>query len=86
MPAKWLNRFELKPGRWVYVPAADARALGIVIKSEVHRLWSPPRYFYHFQHGGHVAALRSHTANNIFFKIDIQNFFGSINRTRITDA
>ena len=84
MPAKWLNRFELKPGRWVYVPAADARSLGFAIKSEVERLWKPPDYFYHLQSGGHVAALRSHVSNNIFFKADIQNFFGSINRTRIT--
>jgi len=84
MPAKWLNRFELKPGRWVYVPAADTRASGIAIKAKVEKLWSPPNYFYHLRSGGHVAALRSHTGNNIFFKADIQNFFGSINRTRIT--
>ena len=84
MPAKWLNRFELKPGRWVYVPAADARASGTAIKVEVERLWSPPDYFYHLQSGGHVAALRSHLGSSIFFKADIQNFFGSINRTRVT--
>lgn len=84
MPAKWLNRFELKPGRWVYVPAPEARASGIAIKAGCERLWSPPDYFYHLQSGGHVAALRSHIGSNIFFKADIQNFFGSINRTRVT--
>lgn len=84
MPAKWLNRFQLKPGRWVYVPAADTRAAGIRIKAEVEQVWTPPDYYFHLQSGGHVAALRSHVGSNVFLKADIQNFFGSINRTRVT--
>lgn len=84
MPAKWLNRFELKPGRWVYVPTNETRAAGSDIKSAVEEIWNPPDYYHHLQKGGHVAAVRSHICNDIFLKVDIQDFFGSINRTRIT--
>jgi hypothetical protein len=84
MPAKWSNRFELKPGRWVYVPTADARSSGIAIKHSIEAKWAVPDYYYHLQRGGHVAAIRSHLGNSWFLRADIQNFFGSINRTRVT--
>ncbi len=84
MPATWLNRFELKAGRWVYVPTPEARASGAEIKRQIEKEWSPPDYYLHLQKGGHIAALRSHIGNNIFLKADVQNFFGSINRTRVT--
>jgi hypothetical protein len=84
MPAKWSNRFELKPGRWVYVPTEDARSTGIAIKHSIEAKWAVPDYYYHLQSGGHVAAIRSHLGNSWFLRADIQNFFGSISRTRIT--
>jgi hypothetical protein len=84
MPARWLNRFELKPGRWVYVPTEDARDSGLDIKRRLEKRWAPPDYYFHLQKGGHVAALRTHLGNSYFLRADIQNFFGSINRTRVT--
>ena len=45
---------------------------------------TPPHYYYHLKSGGHVAALRSHLNHSIFLKFDIKNFFGSINKTRVT--
>lgn len=45
-----------------------------------------PPYFFHYQAGGHVAALHSHLANQFFFKIDLQNFFYSISRNRVAAA
>ncbi|MHC2280605.1 hypothetical protein ACVME8_007248 [Bradyrhizobium diazoefficiens] len=36
--------------------------------------------------GGHVAALHAHLHNHFFFKIDIQNFYYSIARMRVTRA
>ena len=45
-----------------------------------------PEYFYHYKKGGHVAALHAHIENRLFFKIDIQNFYYSIARMRVTRA
>lgn len=45
-----------------------------------------PNYFYHYKSGGHVAAMHAHLANRLFFKIDIQNFYYSIARMRVTRA
>lgn len=45
-----------------------------------------PDYFYHYRRGGHVLALHEHLKNDFFFKIDIQNFFYSIARNRVSRA
>jgi hypothetical protein len=45
-----------------------------------------PDYLYHYKKGGHVAALHAHMENRLFFKIDIQNFYYSIARMRVTRA
>jgi hypothetical protein len=45
-----------------------------------------PDYMYHFKKGGHIAALHAHLNNELFFKIDIQNFYYSIARMRVTRA
>ncbi|WP_172803661.1 reverse transcriptase domain-containing protein [Bradyrhizobium embrapense] len=45
-----------------------------------------PDYMYHFKKGGHVGALHAHLNNQLFFKIDIQNFYYSIARMRVTRA
>lgn len=45
-----------------------------------------PDYFYHYQSGGHVAALHAHVPNRLFFNIDIKNFFYSVTRERVTRA
>jgi hypothetical protein len=47
-----------------------------------------PSYFYHYNKKGrrHVAALHAHIENTLFFKIDIQNFYHSIARMRVTRA
>lgn len=84
MNPKWSTRFELKPGRWVFVPTDEAAALGKQIKKSLEERWKPPSYYYHLREGGHVAALKAHVAHKTFLHLDIQNFFGSINRTRVT--
>jgi hypothetical protein len=45
-----------------------------------------PDYFFHYKKGGHVAALHEHLNNALFFKIDVQNFYYSIARMRVTRA
>lgn len=86
MPAKWIYRYEAKPGRWVFSPSPEARAEGAEIKALVEGWWKPPPYYYHLKRGGHVAALRQHEENKHFFRADITNFFGSISRSRVSRA
>ncbi len=80
----WKNKFKLKPNRWVFEPSDASRRVGKGILRDINRKWSPPVYFYHHQEGGHVAAVRVHLKNSYFFSLDIENYFNSINKTRLT--
>lgn len=84
MNPKWDSRFELKPGSWVFVPTDESRQIGIEIKAAIQERWRPPSNYFHLREGGHVAAVKSHVENMCFAHLDIQDFFGSINRTRVT--
>jgi Reverse transcriptase (RNA-dependent DNA polymerase) len=84
MISRWIEKFELKPGVWVFVPTEETREEGQAIKSLIRARWEPPSCYFHLQPGGHVAALKSHLQSTIFIHLDIKNFFGSINRSRIT--
>ncbi|WOB07490.1 reverse transcriptase domain-containing protein [Piscinibacter gummiphilus] len=83
-PPSWSNRFELKAGRWVFEPTTEARAKGLLIKAAIQEVWKPPKFFYHLRSGGHVAALRAHLDATVFARVDIEDFFGSVNRSRVT--
>lgn len=74
----------MKPGRWVYVPTPLGRARGEEIRKQVSSVWKPPAFYFHLRQGGHVAALQSHVGNRYFFRGDIQDFFGRVNRSRVT--
>jgi hypothetical protein len=84
--SRWTEKFEIKPGCWVFVPSSETYETGRLIKSWIERRWSAPKHFFHLQKGGHVAALRSHINNEFFAHLDLKQFFNSINRSRITRA
>ncbi|BAL94982.1 hypothetical protein KAK07_05195 [Ideonella sp. 4Y16] len=84
MPAKWLHKFERKPGRWVFEPSPEARAEGVEVKELVESHWKAPSYYFHLRQGGHVAALMRHQRSTCFVKVDIADFFGSVSRSRIS--
>ena len=86
MYERWIDKFEIKPGSWVFVPSPQAKEQGKQIKAALESQWSPPDYYFHLRDGGHVAALRTHIENNRFIHLDIKNFFGAINRSRVTRA
>ncbi|MGG1950441.1 reverse transcriptase domain-containing protein [Ralstonia solanacearum] len=86
MPARWSTRFELKPGRWVFVPTNEGVKEGRELKAAIEQIWTAPDYYYHLRPGGHVAALREHTASEVFLHLDVEDFFGSISANRITRA
>lgn len=82
--SRWINKFEVKPGSWVYVPSEKAIASGKAIKFDLEKRWEPPLNYYHLLPGGHVKAIRLHTNNKVFVHLDIRHFFNSINKSRVT--
>jgi Reverse transcriptase (RNA-dependent DNA polymerase) len=84
MHSKWSTKFELKPGKWVFVPTAESAAEGAKIKASVEKNWNIPCFYFHLRSGGHVKAIKTHLKHRYFLHADIQDFFGSINRSRIT--
>jgi len=81
---RWLHKFELKPGCWVFVPDNETIERGREIKSEIEAHWAAPSYYAHLNSGGHVEALRKHLGSRLFIRADINQFFNQINRTRVT--
>jgi peptidoglycan hydrolase-like protein with peptidoglycan-binding domain len=81
---KWSKRFQIKAGRWVFVPTAESKKTGALVKRAVERKWSPPNFYFHLKAGGHVGAVQSHLDDLYFFRADIDNFFGRVNRSRLT--
>lgn len=81
---KWESKFQLDNGTWVFVPNNEMRKYGNSLKDEIESIWSPPSNYYHLRNGGHVLSLKQHLSNKIFARADIRNFFGQINKSRIT--
>lgn len=84
MLIRWLHRYERTPGKWVFVPSDECKADGKLIKDAIEKKWQPPNYYFHLRIGGHVAALRSHVNGRFFLRLDVQDFFGSVSRSRVT--
>jgi hypothetical protein len=77
-------RYELKPGRYVYIQTKKAVIGGRAVIKQVQKKYKPHRIFFHLERrGGHVAALRLHQGSGFFSRFDIVNFFGQVSRTRI---
>lgn len=84
MIERWTHKYERKPGTWVFEPTEEYREFGKEIKKASRKAWRPPLYYFHLRRGGHVAALRRHMRYKYFVRFDIEDFFGRINRTRVT--
>lgn len=81
---RWNSKFKIKKGIWVFVPTKETIAKGLLLKKLIENSWPTPNYYYHLRRGGHIRALRKHLRNRYFIHLDIQNFFGQINRSRVT--
>ncbi|MBB3213247.1 hypothetical protein FHW67_002536 [Herbaspirillum sp. Sphag1AN] len=80
----WESKFELKPGVWVFVPTRESVEEGNIVKGALSDRWKPPKNYFHLRSGGHVKALELHRNNTVFVHLDIQDFFGSIGKSRVT--
>lgn len=86
MPSRdrWRSRFQIKEGTWVFVPTQETIEIGHKIKRKIENVWDSPEVFYHLKKGGHVKALQNHLDKKYFLHLDIKDFFGHINRSRVT--
>jgi len=73
-------------GKWFFVPNERCVRRGERMLKFFSKRVNFPDYFFHYKKGGHVAALHAHLQNALFFKIDIQNFYYSVARMRVTRA
>jgi len=80
---KWASKFQYKHS-WVFVPTEETARYGKSVKLSIEKCWFAPDFYYHLRDGGHVKALKSHIGHRFFIHLDIKDFFGSINRSRVT--
>jgi hypothetical protein len=73
-------------GKIIFVPNERCELRGKRMLKFFSKRMDFPDYFYHYKSGGHVAAMHAHIDNSLFFKIDVQNFYNSIARMRVTRA
>ncbi len=80
-------KFEIKPGRDVYLPTDDCREFGKEVCRSVLDAWKPNECFFHLgKKTGHIGAMRLHKNSKFLAKRDFQNFFGSATRTKVHRA
>ena len=84
MARNYEYHFEIKPGKFIFIPTDDCLKAGAEIVERLTKRWSPHQIFYHIgKRGGHVAAMRIHLHHNYFAKIDLSQFFTSVTRTKV---
>jgi len=80
-------KFEVKPGKFVFVPTSACKDYGYRINRKILSRWTPDQYFYHLKKaGGHVAAMRPHLDQQFHASVDLTKFFTSVSRTRVHRA
>lgn len=84
MPINYKFTYQRK-GKHVFVPNDECIRRGDELIEFCSTL-PLPEYLYHYRKGGHVAALHRHREEEIFFRIDLKNFFYAIARNRVAAA
>jgi hypothetical protein len=78
------SRFRLPNGKWAYIQFKGLAGDANRHMRRIRGFWNPPDHFFHFQKGGHVAALRQHQGRAWYGKIDLSRFFNHVTRHRVT--
>ncbi len=81
---RWTQKFQIKGKTWVFVPNDKAVKFGLTVKNTIAKRWKIPKHYFHLLSGGHVRALEQHLNSQYFLHLDIVDFFGNFNRSRIT--
>jgi hypothetical protein len=75
-----------KPGTWIFVQTKEERANAEALVKAIAQQWHPPKYFFHLQKGGHLRALHRQKRDAYFVRLDIDKFYGTVTRNKLTSA
>lgn len=82
----YTQRFQLPNGKFVYVQEDGYRAKGQKLLRWSLGRWIPPEHYFHYQDGGHVAAIRTHLESKYFARADLERFFWHVTRNKVIRA
>jgi len=77
------KKIDLGEGKFAYEQTAESYKYGKMIIKKIKQKWAPPSYHFHYQKGGHLAALNAHRNSNCFSKIDLSKFYYKITKNKI---
>ncbi len=80
------QKFQLPNGKFVYVQDCGYRQEGRKLLLWALRKWRPPGHYFHYQDGGHVAAIKTHLESQYFARADLERFFWHVTRTKVVRA
>lgn len=75
-----------KPGTLIFVQTDNERAAAGIMVGALAKRWPAPKYFYHLASGGHLKLLHLHKHDRYFARLDIEKFFGTITRNKVSHA
>lgn len=82
----YTQRFQLSSGKFVYVQEDECRAKGRQLLRWSLKKWRPPGFYFHYQDGGHVAAIKTHLGSQYFARTDLERFFWHVTRNKVVRA
>jgi Reverse transcriptase (RNA-dependent DNA polymerase) len=85
LPSNYDHSFE-RNGKTIFVQNEDGYSHGKKLLNFIEANVIFPDYCFHYQKGGHVAALHPHLEAAWFFRVDFKDFFYSISRNRVSAA
>jgi hypothetical protein len=71
----YIHRFELKPGKWIFVQDELYSALASDYITWCYSKWHPASFMFHLKRSGHVGAMQAHLGNAYFLKFYLENYF-----------
>lgn len=80
------QKFQLPNGKYVYVQEGRYQANGRLLLEWCCRKWTPPKFYFHYRLGGHVAAVKVHLSSQFFARADLERFFWHVSRNKVVRA
>lgn len=79
----YVKKINLGNDKFAYEQTKEAYEAGEEHIKTIERLWTPPKFYFHYQKGGHLAAINGHKRNNCFSKLDLSRFYYQITKNKI---
>jgi hypothetical protein len=79
----FISKIPLGDNKFAYEQAPAFRESGLQHSKLIKTLWTPPKHFFHVREGGHVAALKKHTPQSEFSKIDLSRFYYRVTKNKV---